>query len=70
VLDNCVDDANLAGDADELNLGLRGDVRVDARAADDEDADVVELMDLRNTRAGGNWLMGGILKLVYVVVDE
>lgn len=44
-----------------VNLGLRGDVNVDLRAADDDEADVVEV--LRNTRAGGNWLTGGILKI-------
>jgi hypothetical protein len=61
VVDDCVDDANRAGDADVAKRGLSGDVSVDARAADDDDEDVVELIDLRKTRAGGNWLMGGIL---------
>lgn len=45
-----------------VNLGDRGDVKVDRLAADD-DADDVET--LRKTRAGGNWLMGGMLEEVY-----
>jgi hypothetical protein len=53
-------EAEVADDA-ELYLGLRGDVSVDARAAEDEDDEAAEVMGLRKTRAGGNWLMGGIM---------
>jgi hypothetical protein len=45
-----------------VNLGDRGDVNVDRLAADD-DADDVET--LRKTRAGGNWLIGGMLDDVW-----
>jgi hypothetical protein len=74
--DRCVEVGNgkLDGEVDDdvdVYLGLRGDVRVDARAAEDEEAEVDELIDLRKTRAGGNWLMGGILDDDFgVVVDE
>jgi hypothetical protein len=48
-------------DAAELYLGLRGDVSVDARAADDDEDEVAAVIGLRKTRAGGNWLMGGMV---------
>ena len=49
--------------------GLTGEVRVDRRAED-----IVEMgvgtaeAFLRKTRAGGNWLTGGIVKVVVVLV--
>jgi hypothetical protein len=59
-LDCCVDAGNLDGDVIDVvvNLGLSGDVGVDL--CDDvlmEDG----LAFLRKTRAGGNWLTGGIV---------
>jgi hypothetical protein len=48
-------------DAAELYLGLRGDVSVDARAADDDEDEAAAVIGLRKTRAGGNWLIGGIM---------
>jgi hypothetical protein len=44
-----------------VNRGLRGDVNVDRIDADEEF--VIRCAGcLRKTRAGGNWLMGGMLK--------
>jgi hypothetical protein len=60
-LDCCVDAGNLDGDVLDdvvVNLGLSGDVKVDLC-----DAVLIEdgLAFLRKTRAGGNWLTGGIV---------
>jgi hypothetical protein len=56
--------ADAVADADVVNLGLRGELRVDARAADDDDCAVVlREACLRKTRAGGNWLIGGIVEV-------
>jgi len=52
-----------------VNLGLSGDVNVDLRlAALTEDVDDVEV--LRKTRAGGNWLTGGILRMCRCREDQ
>jgi len=63
--DRCVEVKGRAGDVvDEVvvNLGLSGDVNVDLRlAALTEDVDDVEVF--RKTRAGGNWLTGGMLRM-------
>jgi hypothetical protein len=71
-----VDDADVAAgrcvetwlrDDDELDefvkRGLSGDDMVDTRAADDED-EMLRTGCLRKTRAGGNWLTGGMMKFV------
>lgn len=47
-----------------VNLGVNGDANVERLAAAD-DVDVVET--LRKTRAGGNWLTGGMLMVVWDV---
>lgn len=47
-----------------VNLGVNGDANVERLAAAD-DVDVVET--LRKTRAGGNWLTGGMLMVVWGV---
>lgn len=48
-------------DGEDVALGLSGEVSVDARAAEDV---VLRGICLRKTRAGGNWLQGGILEIV------
>jgi hypothetical protein len=45
-----------------VKRGLSGDDIVDTRAADDEE-EMLRAGCLRKTRAGGNWLMGGMMKL-------
>jgi hypothetical protein len=62
-LDRCVEACARDGDGTDdvvVNLGDRGDVNVDRLAA----ADVDDVETLRKTRAGGNWLMGGMLEEV------
>jgi hypothetical protein len=56
-----LDCAAIKLDCEPKILGLSGDVSVDARAADEDDDDVLRGICLRKTRAGGNWLTGGIL---------
>lgn len=58
ICDVCVFDGEL------VILGLSGDVSVDARAAEDV---VLRGICLRKTRAGGNWLQGGIVKVGLLV---
>jgi len=62
VWDGLLDDA-------VVYLGLMGEVRVDRRAVGivEMGAGIAEAF-LRKTRAGGNWLTGGMVKVKVVVV--
>lgn len=48
-------------DDEFVKRGLSGEGIVDTRAADD-DEDVLRAGCLRKTRAGGNWLTGGMMR--------